>query len=317
MSDFHISVMSTETIKFLTLRLRKGGIFVDGTLGGGGHLKALILKCQKSKIKCQIIGIDLDAEAISSAKKNLAKYRDQVIYFNDNFANIKNILAKLKIKKIEGAVLDLGVSTHQLANPDRGFSFNLTADLDMRMNQCQELDAGQIINSWPENDLRQIFTKLGESPFAGRIARAVVITRQKKLIKTSNQLIEVIRRATPPRWRHSRQRHFATNIFRALRMEVNAELENLERAIPDLVEVLKPGGRLVIISFHSLEDRIVKNTFRRLANPCICPPKIPQCVCGQKPQITILTKKPVLPNPQEILKNPKSRSAKLRVAEKL
>jgi len=185
------------------------------------------------------------------------------------------------------------------------------------MDQSQKLSAREILNYWSEKKLRQIFQNLGESPFAARIARQIIKERQSREIRTTSQLVEIVKSATPPAWRHSRQKHFATNIFRALRMTVNAELENLSKAIPDFVEVLAPGGRLVIISFHSLEDRIVKNTFRQLANPCICSPKSPVCTCGRKPQIKILTKKPILPSPAEVAKNPKARSAKLRVAEKI
>jgi len=311
----HISVLSKETIFWL--KPKKDGIFIDATLGGGGHAEALLRQCQSSKFKCQMIGVDLDKEAIEAAKKNLRKFREQIIYVNDNFANIKNILKNLQIKKISGILLDLGVSTYQLENPKRGFSFNLPAELDMRFDQSQKLTAREIVNNWSEKDLREIFYRLGESPFAGRIARQIIQSRRNQPIETTNQLVEIIKKATPPKWRYSRQKHFATNIFRALRMATNSELENLEKAIPDLVDVLEPGGRLIIISFHSLEDRIVKKTFRQLENPCTCPPKIPKCICGKKPQIKILTKKPVLPAEEEIAQNPKARSAKMRVVEKL
>ena len=288
-------------------------------MGGGGHARALLEKSEirspKSEIK--IIGIDLDKDAIKAAKKNLYKFHDRIICINDNFANIKEILKRLQIEKVSGAILDLGVSTHQLETADRGFSLGAKAGLDMRFDQSQKLTAKEIVNNWPERDLREIFTKLGESPFAGRIARQIIREREKQSIKTCDQLVEIIKTATPPKWRYSREKHFATNIFRALRMAVNDELENLQKAIPDMVDIIDKGGRLVIISFHSLEDRIVKKTFRKLENPCICPPKIPKCVCGKKPQIKILTKKPVLPIEKEIEQNPKARSAKLRACEKL
>ena len=186
----------------------------------------------------------------------------------------------------------------------------------MRFNQSQELTAREILNNWPEKNLREIFQKFGESPFAGRIAKQIVREREKSGIRTCDQLVEIIKKATPPKWRYTREKHFATNIFRALRIATNSELGNLRKVIPDIINVLEPSSRLVIISFHSLEDRIVKKTFRQLADPCICPPKIPKCICGKKPQIRILTKKPGLPTEKEILQNPKARSAKLRACEK-
>lgn len=311
MKNFHISVMSKEVIEFL--KPQKNGVFVDGTLGGGGHARSIVRECKN----CQIIGIDLDREAIEAAKENLAKFKDQVIYVNDNFANIKEILKRLQIEKISGAILDLGISTHQLETTERGFSFETSAVLDMRYDLSQTLTAKEIINEWPENELREIFARLGESPFAGRIAKQITREREKQSIKTCDQLVEIIKKSTPPAWRYSREKHFATNIFRALRMAVNDELENLKKAIPDMIDILKSGGRLVIISFHSLEDRIVKKTFRKLENPCICPPKIPKCVCGKKPQIKILTKKPIGLSEKEVEQNSKARSAKLRACEKL
>ena len=307
--------MPKEVIEFL--KPQKDGVFVDGTLGGGGHTAALLQKFQIPNFKFQIIGIDLDKEAIAAAKKNLAQFKNQIIFINDNFINIINILKKLNIEKISGAILDLGISTYQLETADRGFSFGTKAELDMRFDQNQKLTAKEIINNWPEKNLREIFQKLGESPFAGRIAKQIVREREKSGIRTCDQLVEIIKKATPPKWRHTRKKHFATNIFRALRMATNSELENLEKAIPDMIDVLKPGGRLIIISFHSLEDRIVKKTFRQLADPCICPPKIPKCICGKKPEIKILTKKPIFPSAKEVEQNPKSRSAKLRACEKL
>jgi len=310
--------MTNEVVKFL--KPQKGGVFVDGTLGGGGHSRALLEKTQNSKLKTQkikIIGIDLDEEAIAYAKKNLQKFRERVIFQQDNFANIKKILKRLRIKTVNGIILDLGVSTHQLETPERGFSFNLPVELDMRFNRQQKLTAKEILNNYSEKNLREIFQKLGESPFAGRIAHEIVKFRQSREIVKTNDLLEIIKKATPPKWRFSREKHWATNIFRALRMAVNQELENLEKAIFDMVDVLAPKGRLAIITFHSLEDRIVKKTFRQLENPCTCPPKIPFCVCGKKPVLKILTKKPIMPTEKEISKNPKARSAKLRVAEKL
>lgn len=312
---FHIPVLKKEAIEFL--KPERGGIFVDGTLGGGGHARALARECKMKNEKFKIIGIDLDSEALKAAQKKLAQFKGQVIFINDNFANIKNILARLKIKKASGILLDLGVSSYQLEAEERGFSFGQDAELDMRMDQNQILTAKEIVNHWPEMNLREIFQKLAESPFAGRIAHKIILERAQNPIETTDQLVEIIKSATPPKWRFSRQKHFATNIFRALRMTANTELENLEQAIPEMISSLEKGGRLVIISFHSLEDRIAKNQFKKAANPCVCPLEQPQCVCGQKPQIKILTKKPIQPSQKEIFKNPKARSAKLRAAEKL
>src|SRR3989304_3960940 len=329
MKQYHLSVMPNEVLNFF--QPQKGGFFVDGTLGGGGHTRALLEKTQISKLSvkggsasggksqnCNVIGIDLDIEAIKASQKKLAKFGKRIIFVQDNFSNIKQILSKLKIKQISGALLDLGVSTHQLDTASRGFSFNVLAKLDMRLDQSQTLTltAELIVNEWPESKLRDIFSKLGESPFAGRIAKQIIITRKTQKITFTNQLVEIIQTATPPKWRYSREKHFATNIFRALRMAANSELENLEKAIFEFADVLMPGARLIIISFHSLEDRLVKKTFRQLANPCECPPKAPVCVCGKKPKIKILTSKPLVPAPAEIEQNPKSRSAKMRVCEK-
>jgi len=315
MSKYHISIMPKEVVEFLSPQ--SGGIFVDGTLGGGGHSKALLSKCRMKNLECRIIGIDLDKDAIEESKKSLKNFSGQVIFVQDNFANIKNILKKLQIPKASGILLDLGVSTHQLETPERGFSFNTEAKLDMRLGQNQATTAKEILNKYSEKNLREIFQKIGESPFAGRIVHEIVKTRAKTPIISTDQLVEIIKKSTPPKWRFSREKHFATNIFRALRMAVNQELENLEKIIPDAVDVLAPKGRLAIITFHSLEDRIVKKTFQKLENPCECPPKQPICTCGKKPLIKILTKKPILSTDTEILKNPKSRSAKLRVLEKL
>lgn len=303
--------MKKEIVEYLLPA--KGGIFVDGTLGGAGHSRALLEKSSDIKV----IGIDLDSEAIAEAKRKLAKFKDRIIFINDNFANLKNILEKINIQKVQGILLDLGVSTHQLETPERGFSFNVEAELDMRLGKNQILTAQEILNKYSERELREIFQKLGESPFAGRIAREICRTRAKTPILKTNQLVEIIKKSTPPKWRYSREKHFATNIFRALRMATNQELENLEKVIPEAIEVLEEEGRLAIITFHSLEDRIVKRAFLKAANPCECPPKDPICTCGKKPKIKILTKKPILPSEKEISQNPKARSAKLRVCEKI
>jgi 16S rRNA (cytosine1402-N4)-methyltransferase len=303
--------MVSEIVKFL--KPRKGGIFIDGTLGSGGHSRALLEKNPKIKI----IGIDLDEDAIKESKKSLKKFLSQVFFVQDNFSNIKNILTKLKIEKVDGIILDLGVSSHQLDSPEKGFSFNNSESLDMRFSKNQKLTAQDILNNYDYQKLKDIFQKLGESQFAGRIASGIIKAGQSHEISTPKQLIEIIKRSTPPKWRYGQSTHFATNIFRALRMEVNDELGNLVSAIPEMINVLKPGGRIAIITFHSLEDRLVKKTFQTLEHPCTCLPKFPVCVCGKLPVLKILTKKPILPSNKEISKNPRARSAKLRIAEKL
>ena len=295
----HIPVMPKEAIEFL--KPQKGGIYVDGTLGGGGHT-ALIADIIGAKGR--IIGIDRDIDAISAAKKRLKKYAKQITYVHNNFKDIDVILDDLGIKDVDGILLDLGVSSEHLDNLKRGFSFreseeNLDVCLDMRMDVSQELTAYDVVNEYPEIKLREIFYKLGEERYAKSIARKIVF---KRPIETVKSLIQVIKSATPPSYRYRKSSHFASKVFRAIRMEVNQELPAVEEVIPKAISKLKKGGRLVIISFHSLEDRIVKHSFRKIAADS---------------EIAILTKKPVVPGEKESQENSRSRSAKLRAIEKL
>jgi len=296
---FHILVLPKETIEFLSPA--PGEIFVDCTLGGGGHAEKILKRIGPSG---KLVGIDCDPEAIRESQKNLARFKDQVIFVNDNFINLKNILQNLNISGIDGILFDLGVSWHQLETPERGFSLKekgMDASLDMRMNPAQQFKAYDIVNFYPEKKLRELFFKLGEEPFGGKIAREIIRARDRKKIKTCGELLDLIRRATPPDYRFSRKGHWATKTFRALRMEVNQELPTLEETLPQALEVLKPGGRLVVISFHSLEDRIVKHQFLEWQKSDL---------------VEILTKKPVMATPEEILENPRADSAKLRAIKK-
>lgn len=299
----HIPVLPEEVIYYL--KPQKNGIYVDATLGGGGHtekIKDLISENGK------IVAIDQDSVAIEIAKKRLARYGKKIEYVHDNFRNLDLILEKLNIKEVDGIFFDLGVSIYQLENPERGFSFsekdeNLKARLDMRMNPEEVLTAYKVINEYKENQLRDIFFKFGEEPFARKIARQIVLRREKNPLVTINDLLMVIKSATPPKYRWRRGRHYASKVFRAIRMEVNQELMALEEVLPKAINAIKKTGRLVIISFHSLEDRIVKQKFKEFAGE-------------ETPLIKILTKKPVGPSKEEIERNPKARSAKLRAAER-
>lgn len=298
---FHIPVLLSETLEFL--KPQKGQVFVDCTLGGGGHSEDLLKSiCPEGKL----IGIDQDPEAIEESQKRLKSFTDQIIFVQDNFVNLRNILGKLGIWGVDGILFDLGVSTHQLETPSRGFSFGLRgkdAPLDMRMSSTQPLRAYDIVNFYSENGLREIFFKLGEEPFGGRIAREIIKAREKKLLEKTGELLEVIKRALSPKYRFSREHgHWASKIFRALRMEVNQELPALEQVLPQALNVLKSGGRLVVISFHSLEDRIVKHQFLEWQ---------------QSGLVEILTKKPITPTAEEITQNPRSESAKLRAVRKV
>lgn len=300
----HIPVLPNETIEYLNPQ--KAGIYVDGTLGGGGHSRLIAQKIGKKGI---IIGIDQDPEALAAAKKNLAEFGNKIIFVQENFRHLNNILSDLNINKVDGILLDLGVSSYQLESPKRGFSFKeedeyLEAPLDMRMDPTQTLTAYDIVNKYDEKRLSDILFRLGEEPFSRQIARQIVKRRQEKPIATTNDLLAVIKSATPPKYRFSRHGHFASKVFRGIRMAVNEELPVVEEVIPQAIERLKPGARLVVITFHSLEDRIVKHTFRQAASE-------PQS------KVKLLTKKPVLPSEEEISQNPKSSSAKLRAIEKI
>lgn len=283
---------------------------MDGTLGGGGHSEEILKRLTTGKL----IAIDRDEEAILAAKERLKDYKN-VIYIKDNFKNIKEILRNLGIEKVDGILLDLGVSSYQLEEVERGFSYMKDAPLDMRMDKTSPFSAYDVVNRYSEKELERVIREYGEEKWASRIAKFIVEERKKGDIKTTSQLVEIIKKAIPASARRTGP-HPAKRTFQAIRIEVNEELKDLDRALEDMVEVLRGKGRIAVITFHSLEDRIVKNTFKKLENPCACPPGLP-CTCGKQPVIKIITKKPILPSKEEVEENPRSRSAKLRVAEKL
>lgn len=309
--DFkHISVLLDESVS--ALKLKDDGIYVDGTLGGGGHSFEILSR----NSRCSLIGIDRDKEAVAAAKKRLGEFSDRVTFVNDNFFRVKEILAALGVDKISGAVLDLGVSSYQLDNAERGFSYMHDAPLDMRMNTDAGSTARDVINDYSAEELTRVFYEYGEEKWSKRIAEFIVKERQNKEIATTGELVEIIKAAVPKGARADGG-HPAKRVFQAVRIEVNNELAPLERAVYDFVDALETGGRLAVITFHSLEDRIVKNAFRALAQGCVCPKDFPVCVCGRKKEIKIITKKPILPDGGEISANSRSKSAKLRIAEKL
>lgn len=307
----HVPVMLNETIDNLVWK--SGGIYVDGTLGAGGHSEEILKRLDKSG---RLIGIDRDEEAINAASLRLQDYKEKLTLVHSNFSNVKNVLLQLELEKIDGMMMDLGVSSPQLDNPERGFSYMNDAPLDMRMDKDSKLTAGEIVNEYTEEELKHIILEYGEERWASRIANFIVREREKHPILTTFELVEIIKSAIPASARRVGP-HPAKRTFQAIRIAVNRELDEIERVIPDIVDILNPNGRLCIITFHSLEDRIVKDEFKRLENPCTCPSDFPICVCNKKPKIKIITKKPIKPDENEIGINPRSRSAKLRVAEKL
>lgn len=306
----HVSVLLNETID--ELNIKEDGIYVDCTLGGAGHSSEILKKLSE---RGRLIGIDQDTDAINAAKEKLKEYNN-VTYVHDNFHNIKNILDSLNIQKVDGILADLGVSSYQLDKPERGFSYMHDAPLDMRMNKDSNFSAFDIVNGYEEDKLYHVIRNYGEEKFAKRIANFIVNKRQEGNINSTFELVEIIKRAIPAKFRRNGP-HPAKRTFQAIRIEVNGELEILNSTIEDGIDKLSEGGRMCIITFHSLEDRIVKNKFKELKNPCTCPPDIPMCVCGKKPKIEIITRKPIEPSEDEVNVNPRSRSAKLRVAEKI
>lgn len=304
----HESVLLNETIEYL--KVKPDGVYVDGTLGGGGHSYEILRRLSKGRL----IAIDRDMDAINAASVRLKDFNN-VTYVHDNYKNIKNILKNIGIERIDGAILDLGVSSYQLDEVKRGFSYMHDAPLDMRMDKESALTAEYVVNNYSEDDIAKILYDYGEEKWAKRIAKFIVEERKKRSIKTTFQLVDIIKKAVPASKRRTGH-HPAKRTFQAIRIEVNDELKGLDNAIDDFIDVMNPNGRIAIITFHSLEDRIVKNMYKKLENPCTCPKNLP-CTCGKKPVIKIITKKPVTPNKEELETNPRSRSAKLRVAEKL
>lgn len=308
MEFHHISVLLNECIN--NLNIRPDGIYVDGTMGGGGHSLEIAKRLTTGRLIC----IDQDPNAHEAAGKRLAEYKDRITFVRDNFGNIKSILDSLGIEKIDGMLLDIGVSSHQLDEAERGFSYQQDAPLDMRMNPDRPFSAYDVVNGYDEDELDRVIFTYGEERWARRIAQFIVKEREAKPIETTGELVDIIKKAVPKGARKDGP-HPAKRTFQAIRIEVNGELEVLQRAIDDVAARLAVGGRLCIITFHSLEDRIVKEAFRKQENPCICPPQFPVCVCGKKPLGRVITRKPILPSKEELEENPRSRSAKLRVLE--
>lgn len=305
----HYSVLLRESVDYLNIS--SDGVYADATLGGGGHSFEM-LKRGAGKV----IGIDRDVEAIAAAKKRLEPFGERIVTVNRNFNEIKKILEELEIDKIDGAVMDLGVSSYQLDNADRGFSYMHDAPLDMRMNRSDKKTAYDVVNTYSEKDLMRIFYDYGEEKWSARIAKFIVDRRKEEPIKTTGELSDIIKAAIPKGARADGG-HPAKRVFQAVRIEVNGELEILKQAVADFVDVIKPGGALSVITFHSLEDRIVKKTFAELAKGCTCPKSFPICVCNNKPEVRILTSKPVLPSEKELDENSRSKSAKLRAVVRL
>ncbi len=306
----HIPILLEEVIE--GLNIKKDGIYVDGTLGGAGHSIEIVKRLDKGKL----IGIDQDIDALEKAGRVLKDYKDNTILIHDNYKNIHNILKDLGIDKVDGIFIDIGVSSYQLDKASRGFSYHNDAELDMRMDRRQEFSARDIVNKYSKERLEEIILKYGEESWAKRIAEFIVEEREKNPIHTTLDLVEIIKKAIPKRVRMEGG-HPARKTFQALRIEVNAELDVLEKSIDLMVDLLKPSGRIAIITFHSLEDRIVKEKFKYLFKECICPKEIPICKCDKKREIKIITRKPIVADEEEILINKRSRSAKLRIAEKI
>jgi len=305
----HVPVLLDECIE--CLNIKEGGIYVDGTLGGGGHSSCVLKRLNNTG---KLIGIDRDSDALAHTKERLSKYSN-VIYVKDNHENIKNILAELKINGVDGILLDLGVSSYQLDEPLRGFSYMHDAPLDMRMNKEQEFTACDVINNYSEEKLQDIFFVYGEEKYSKAIAKKIVEKRKVKKIETTFELVDIIKSAIPAKARNEKQ-HPAKRVFQAIRIEVNGELIDLENALNDAVMSLNIGGRLLVITFHSLEDRIVKRAFENLEGRCTCPSDFPKCICGFKTYGKIITKKPIIATDEELNINPRARSAKLRVFER-
>lgn len=307
----HETVMLDEVIQ--GLNIKSDGIYVDGTLGGGGHSEEICKKLDKSGL---LIGIDRDKDALVASDKRLEKYSCRKIFIQSNYSEIKNVLKDLKLSGVDGAILDLGVSSFQLDNAQRGFSYMRNAPLDMRMNQDDYFTAYDVINGYSEKELSRVIAKYGEERWHSRIAEFIVKERKKEDIKTTEQLVDVIKAAIPAKARREGP-HPAKRTFQAIRIEVNEELSLLKKAVGEFCEVLNEGGRFCVISFHSLEDRIVKETFNEKSNPCTCPKEFPICVCGKVAEIKKITRKPMTPSREELENNPRSRSSKLRIIERI
>ncbi len=307
----HIPIMLDQVLE--GLNIKSEGVYVDGTLGGAGHSYEIVKKLSGGG---RLVGIDQDGDAIKSAGSRLQKYNDRVDIVKSNYVNMTSVLDNLGIDKVDGILLDLGVSSYQFDNAERGFSYRMDAPLDMRMDRDNEYTAEDLVNDYSEEDLRRILKEYGEEKFASRIAAEIVKTREKQRIRTTFELNDVISRAIPAAARRHGG-HPAKKTYQAIRIELNRELTVLADSIDGMIDRLKPEGRICIITFHSLEDRIVKNAFRNAENPCICPPEFPVCVCGRKSKGRVITKKPVEADEKEREINPRSTSAKLRIFERI
>lgn len=307
----HKSVLLKETIEYLNIK--PDGIYVDGTLGGGGHAYEV---CKRLSPKGTFVGIDQDEDAIKAAARRLSEFKDRIQIVRSNYCEMREALAEIGIYKVDGIVLDLGVSSYQLDDPMRGFTYRVEdAPLDMRMDKRQNFTAKELVNTYSERELFRIIRDYGEDKFAKNIAKHIVAARAEKEIETTGELIEIIKAAIPAKIRMNGG-HPAKRTFQAIRIELNRELEVLQDSLEDMIDLLNPGGRICIITFHSLEDRIVKNIYKKSENPCTCPSDFPVCVCGKQPLGKAVTRKPIVPTEEEIAYNPRSKSAKLRVFEK-
>ena len=306
----HQSVLLSECME--SLNIRPDGIYVDGTLGGGGHSYEI---CRRLSDKGRLIGIDQDEAAIEAARVRLGEFKDKVTIIRSNYCNMRAELTKLHITAVDGILLDLGVSSYQLDNAERGFTYREDAPLDMRMDQRQEMTARDIVNGYSESDLYRIIRDYGEDKFAKNIAKHIVAARAKAPIQTTGELTEIIRQSIPMKIQATGG-HPAKRTFQAIRIELNRELDVLRESLDGMIDLLDDGGRICIITFHSLEDRIVKTIFRKNENPCTCPPDFPVCVCGKESKGKVITRKPILPSAVEMEENPRSKSAKLRIFER-
>ncbi len=311
MSEFnHVSVLLEETI--LSLKIKPNGTYIDGTLGGGGHSYEIAKRLSSNG---RLIGIDQDEDAIKAASKRLEEFKDKVTIVRSNYSNIKETLKDLNINKVDGILLDLGVSSYQLDKGERGFSYNFDAPLDMRMDTRIDYTAKDIVNKYSEHELYNVIRNYGEDGFAKNIAKHIVKARKEKPIETTLELVEIIKNAIPMKVR-KKTGHPAKKTFQAIRIELNKELEVLKSSLDDMIELLNDEGRLCVITFHSLEDRIVKVNFRTNENPCTCPPRFPVCVCGKESKGEVITRKPIIPTKEELDKNKRAKSSKLRVFER-
>jgi len=310
MSYEHIPVLLNECIEGLALR--PDGTYLDGTLGGGGHSSEILARLGPGG---RLFGIDRDQAALDACRERI--HDPRFLPIHGNFHDAKRLLSERGVQSLDGALLDLGVSSPQLDDGARGFSYHEDAKLDMRMDRSQALTAREIVNDWPEGEIARVLRDYGEENWSRHIARVLCDRRKLKPIETTGDLVSIIDAAIPKKFRMKDGGHPARRSFQALRIAVNDELAPLERALRDLTDLLAPGGRFCVISFHSLEDRVVKSTFRNLANPCVCPPESPVCVCGRVPTVRLITRKPIQPSESELSRNPRARSANLRILSKL